>query len=55
MRNHIHFIVMCRQCKIVISQCRCAEKNKVETYELCNKCVLEKIVVDDFDLSDLKS
>jgi hypothetical protein len=33
-----HFIVKCRVCKSVMSQCRCPSLNKEIRFELCAKC-----------------
>jgi hypothetical protein len=33
-----HFIEICSVCGVVISQCRCADKNKNIRHSLCDKC-----------------
>ena len=48
-----HFKVICKDCGIIISQCRCISKDKAISYGLCLKCkeqVLEEpkpIPLDD--------
>jgi hypothetical protein len=33
-----HFQIICKECKDIMSQCRCPSKDKTTTYELCDKC-----------------
>ena len=33
-----HFKVICKDCGIIISQCRCISRDKVVSYGLCQKC-----------------
>ena len=33
-----HFIVVCKDCKKIITQCRCPAKDKRTIYETCDKC-----------------
>ena len=37
-----HFIKYCRECRVVIGQCRCPDKNKEVQYGTCLKCLEEK-------------
>lgn len=36
--SHSHFIEECTECGAVISQCRCASKDKRHDYGICQKC-----------------
>lgn len=49
--SHPHEIVKCKVCKDVIRQCRCASRDKITTWEVCNKCKQEDFVNSN-DLSD---
>lgn len=33
-----HFIKKCKECGVVITQCRCFAHDKTVTYGLCEKC-----------------
>jgi hypothetical protein len=33
-----HIIVKCRKCDILITQCRCMDKNKPVIYDVCSAC-----------------
>jgi hypothetical protein len=33
-----HYVVICRDCRGVISQCRCPSNGKTVVYEQCDKC-----------------
>jgi hypothetical protein len=35
-----HFIIRCKKCNTIISQCRCPSWHKPTTYKLCAKCGL---------------
>lgn len=35
---HAHGILKCRYCNIVITQCRCIDKNKEVRLTVCAKC-----------------
>lgn len=37
--NHNHFIIKCNKCQNVISQCRCASKEKTVAYDTCIHCL----------------
>ena len=42
----VHYQVLCFKCNGVIRQCRCMDKNKPITYEICDDCgkkVAEKV------------
>ena len=45
--NHFmnHFIKKCKECDVVINQCRCADPRKEVIYTLCKKC--KKIKEED--------
>lgn len=36
--SHNHVIIKCRECGIIIAQCRCAKKDKEVIYQLCSEC-----------------
>ena len=36
--SHDHFIIKCKVCEGVISQCRCMSKEKSVLWQLCDKC-----------------
>ena len=37
-----HYIEYCVECREVISQCRCPDKNKTIIYSLCKTCKEKK-------------
>ena len=37
-----HFIMYCKYCEKVISQCRCPSKDKEKKYGVCTKCAESK-------------
>lgn len=40
MNNHSgHFVMKCRYCETVISQCRCISNNKEKRWDVCNVCL----------------
>jgi hypothetical protein len=38
-----HFIVKCKNCGSIISQCRCMDLNKTVRYSTCDKCANKNI------------
>ena len=36
--SHLHFKVLCRECRTLIAQCRCFDLSKIIRYELCENC-----------------
>jgi hypothetical protein len=36
--TQFHFIEKCKECKKIISQCRCPSKDKEERWSLCAEC-----------------
>ena len=36
--SHGHYKKVCRKCKTIISQCRCADSGKSVTYGICEEC-----------------
>ena len=53
MMNTPHYVVKCRECDRVITQCRCADPNKAVRWSICNKCAerlaAEAVAEDDND------
>ena len=47
--THNHYIEKCNICGTVISQCRCAMKEKRIIYSICDKCKDKK---DEFNFGD---
>ena len=37
-----HFITVCKDCKSIISQCRCMVLDKTITYDVCDECKSKK-------------
>ena len=33
-----HYIAKCKECKTVISQCRCMDHNKLTEWVVCDNC-----------------
>lgn len=33
-----HYIIICKICNVIISQCRCMDKNKEIKGSICSKC-----------------
>jgi hypothetical protein len=33
-----HYIMYCKECNKVISQCRCMDLNKTKYYAVCDEC-----------------
>ena len=46
-----HFKVICKDCGIIISQCRCISRDKVVSYGLCQKCE-EHVLAEHLNRSD---
>lgn len=45
-----HFIVKCKSCDGVVSQCRCPAPNKTIQYSICDKCKsMEKLSAEQID------
>ena len=38
MDNSNHFVKKCKDCNVVINQCRCPDLNKKVIWGFCNKC-----------------
>jgi hypothetical protein len=33
-----HFVIKCKYCQGIMTQCRCPDPNKPVTYDICNAC-----------------
>ena len=38
---HQHHIKKCKECDIIIEQCRCMDKNKIVIFDICPKCIIK--------------
>jgi len=39
--SHQHHCIKCKVCGIIVSQCRCADKNKTVRLVVCTECELK--------------
>jgi len=39
-----HYKVVCNECGVVITQCRCMDANKETRYGVCEKCREPKVI-----------
>lgn len=39
-----HFKKICKYCKVIIVQCRCADPNKEVIYGICQKCASKRLL-----------